>query len=805
MRLEGPVGSGKTYILKQLADKWNALKAETAVLFLSGDLACEDRNYYPLIESLKELKGGHGAGPFVSRSLVELAKGIPIAGDFVSFLVESLATAGETRREQDIRYLNETERVLLLDIERMFKNKNLLIVIDNLQWVDKSSLRLVELILNRGLGSHFKAIEEAKFVVVVTENRPDLEHQSAEALAIKDGFPIFKINYIKQGKYMQALNKFGFEGILDREILRLLFSLTGGDLTLIKRLADYLSTHIVDDSFADLFYHGDRTKTALLETLLLYRLKEMGVLGDQIVQLLEYASVIGVSFSDEELACVSREKEDALRSILDSAKKVNLVEQTNSKKNFTHELIREFFLARLKERKFSYYSTFAECLTMLRPSDYFTRAMYLFESGNLETSITLYILGVFRNLREGMSTSSYAKARIDSFVGEYSLSDYYSLMMHAYDNFLRGKYKEAIDDLTRIEDLLPRQLLAEKYYLLSVCLTKSMDPQKLEEARKYLTDWDDLENSEAEVWIRIMSTLLTLSTGIRELGVAQAIERRIMTHLARRIKYDPDASHGLNILRRKSGSLHITEIALERTGKSVEFFSQMDESSVLLYPTQYYLSLTNHSANLIVMGDYIEAFKFAKKALDVARENDKFRFPELQIPANNYVVSGFLAGLISPTQALAMFGAVRKYEGFVADDALIKNNLAVVQIHCGDLASAHQQLENVFNSIASTPIDSYYIYFVGANLASVKHLMGKTDESMSLWSDLGDAIPDIPDKKYLETRHRLLVSAFHVVKQGDWESWDDYLATNHPHEVGRAWNFYRHGFLFSDIQLWYEA
>jgi hypothetical protein len=70
-----------------------------------------------------------------------------------------------------------------------------------------------------------------------------------------------------------------------------------------------------------------------------------------------------------------------------------------SENKFSHEIIREFFEHRLGAKKTEHYKSYANCLKVLRPSEYFERAQLLLDSGQIKSSLTLFIIGYLKNIR----------------------------------------------------------------------------------------------------------------------------------------------------------------------------------------------------------------------------------------------------------------------------------------------------------------------------------------------------------------------------------------------------------------------
>jgi len=806
--LSGKSGTGKTHIAKEILRKWKEDERYHAVLYTEGDIVNVERALFPFNSALSKLKMIKSDKITIASSVTELAKGIPYAGDFVSFFMGTVTTNKERMIENEIRYLTSAERSIVFDLCRIFPGKRLLLIADNFHSWDEASINFLRLILSGRLSDSFPIFKNVNVLCVLTDDQESVSKSSVDSLIGENGFTLFHIQGIGVDSYQQVLNYFGFRGKLTDKAIKVLYSLTGGHLELIKQLSEYASdfsfrSEEINEAF---FHESDRLKQEFLERILTVKLKSLGALGSQIIQVLEYASIIGLSFSYEEIACISKEKEDTLKLIIEKAKDSSLLEDSALKKNFTHEIIREFFFERLQDRRFGYFKTFAECLSLLHPADYYTRAKYSFESGNTEDGTVLYLIGNLKDMREGTVTPQFILNRIENFASRYGLQDYLSSMKKAYDLYGRNEFLLAIAELRKIEDLYQRPLLAEKYYLLSINLTKTLSHNDLREARSILEGWDELKDHESEIWLRIMSTLMIVHSHLNDSAASKSVERALMMFLSERIKFDLTAQYNINILRRKAASLYVDEIACERTKRSVEFFATSDNDRRLIYPIQYYMSLTNYAGNLLAAGEFEDSFKYANMALNTINECPSIVFPRPMIPANNFIVSGLLSKMFSPAEAMKMFSSIISQKETIADEVLLKNNIAVTYILNGKVTDGENKLMEIIELLRQhTRIDNYYEYLPRVNLATVMFINGNAELARKGLEELEVKIPDIPDRAFLLRRHQLLYELFGKLTKITWQEWYECISRLYPHELGRSWRFFSKGFLFTDMQFWSES
>jgi hypothetical protein len=642
-------------------------------------------------------------------------------------------------------------------------------------------------------------------MIVTTDDQHVVNEKEFHNLVNKNDFEVIKTLPVTATEYAATLLKFGFKRTLKKELIQILYSITGPHLLLIKKLAEYLSQKNEKEISLLFNWHPNKNTSQLfIETLLLDKLTALGATGTQIATLLGLASVIGISFSKDELLCLSKENENEIKDIIEKATDAEFITGHENTQSFSHEILRFFFLNRLHEKKYQYYRSFSECLTKLRPSDYQTRAKLLSDGGEINSSCIVSLLGVLKDLRDGMHIDPHIQSKIKNFPGEFDLNDFLQKMSTAYSQYFDTRYNDAKAILQQIEDWLPKSLLAEKYYILSLCLSKTMITKDLQDAKSYLQGWDELKEEEGEIWTRIMTMLMMICINLYEYEDAKSIEKKIVFYLSDRIKFDPTATYSINILRRNSTAAHINEVATIRTKQSVEYFSGGSSSAVPVNPVQLYYSLNNHAANLIVAGSYEVAFQHSQQVLLLLNQNKILHFPEPQIPSSNYIISGMLSQKISNADALKLYKAIAGYEHFAADELLIKNNYAVMHIYNDQVANALSIFEGLNEKFNGREIDTYYSYWIKSNLAGIYYVDGHDEKFSVVWKDLQTLIPRIPDHIYLEKRHELLEDGIGKIER-NWQAWDNYLPQKFPVMIGKPWRFFSRGFLLSDIQLWYES
>lgn len=803
--LEGDSGTGKSHIAEDIVQRWVNEEERKEALLLQGDLLQVERPLYPFNAGLIKQVASFEKRKSVKKGASEMLKGIPFAGDFASFLLDRITDSKINVNQSKLGFLQKEEFELVLALNSFYRNSQLLLVADNLHWWDESSISLLNALLSKELIDSFPFLKSIKVLGLLTTDQAYLAKNEIDELKVKSNPIIFNIPKTTKDEFKAVLNYFGIRG-LGKKNEDLIFNLSGGHLEILKTLFQYTSPQdlkFLNESLANEIPQGEQ---AFLEKIFSLRLKHLGAESEQIINLLEYASVIGLNFNFEEILCLTREKEETLSDIIARAREAHFIDGNDIKNSFSHEVIREFFWCRIQSKKSEYFKKFAGCLAQLRPGSYFQRASLLMDAGLIKDSLITYMLGYFKNIHDGIPVPALARTRIEQLCKLQGFEEYYDLMKDAYTSFIQGSYEKSKNYIRQIEDIYPEPLLAEKYYLLSLCLAKTLDRNDLIESKNCLLSWDSLKNKESELWIRIMLTLMSRYAHLNEYHEASAIERKIMMLLAERISFDPFAEYGLNILRRKASILHVGEIACKRTALCLSYFGETDGWFNSRFPIQYYMALANHSGNLIVAGEFESAYHYAQQSILFKENYPEIAFPRLEIPINNLIVSGFLSNHLTSEKVLEIYDALFEQIENVEYRVLLQNNYFVFKALNNNLRESLKLCENLNNHLASTTRnDSYYRYFVGMNQAILYFLNGERLVANKIINELKLAIPQIPDKHYLLRRHEVIQI---LVQNDDIEDavlWNSYVLDKFPNEIGPGWKFFGKGFLLSDMQFWSDS
>lgn len=805
VEIEGPSGCGKTVLGKSVGDTWVKSGAKGAIFYMEGDNANFDRPYYPFNMCLSGEKVLFRKSLPLRRTLSESAKGVPFAGDLVSFVIETLGSRGVELQKNASRFLTTQEQEIIFEMQYIAKGENILIIADNFQWWDDSSIRLLRAMVSDEVKRVFPLFNNLHIVLIITADQESVNQKYFTEFRKQYASKCFKMCRFPQYSMRNILHFFGVRKNIPEDVANVIYSLTGGHLKLIKEIASYIEQCPTTDE-SELHIFNIPSRQALLEKLLCERLKFYGASGDHISDLLEAASIIGLSFDYHELECLTREKNDRLRSIIRKANELSLVEDSTGRLHFSHEIIREFFVCKVGGKITKYHSCFANCLSLLRPGDYAERANHFFEAGEIEKSITLYIVAYLKSLRDGTTFAPKFLARISEFHENCNLGEYFSAMNAAYEKYMDRQYLDSIEILRGIEDIYSELLVMEKDYLLALNLSKSIVSENIEEGIERLRYWENEfgKTEEGEAWARLLSTLIILHLHLNNFEKAVATERTLMRYFTSRLDFDSSALYGINVIRRKASALHPSDIAVQRTADSLSYFGPSHNSSVPLNPVQYYMALSNHTGNLTVLGEFKEAFAFAQRAINLFNEFPRITFSRREIPVNNYVVSGVLSDQFAPAEGLKIMEAVLNEREEFSDKIILLSNYAVLCALNDDLPLSTDYFQKAVRMLTDASSDEYYWFLIRNNLMTIDLMLGNLVSARNTWKLLEDYVPTIlrAEKPFLQKRHELFGK---LIRRKTAYRSRNFLLGQYPNELGKAWLFFGRDFILSDLQFWSES
>ncbi|MRN52655.1 DEAD/DEAH box helicase family protein [Paenibacillus monticola] len=807
--ISGPSGSGKSYITEQIQKVWSNGRDNNS-LVLAGEDYLADAELHPFNKCFsgnEQLKKNFWVNKS-KKTLSKLPADVPWIGSFLESFVFDLLHMGESQIESYNSSLTKEQLDMVFKLRYILFKGNFLICIDNLHWWDKSSLDLLFELLE-GRKSNMGFLSNVVFIINITTNQTTVDEKRVERIKKNFNFSNYNAEVISKEEYGNVLTYLGLTKQLDNKLVELLYSATNGHLLVTQDIIKYIN----DNEFTDQDEYSSFLKNTSLSILIEERLKNYGAKGEIVTEVLKYASIIGRSFTFLELESLTKKSKFEIKDIIGKANDLSLVETGDERAQFIHEIVRELFYSKLCDNKSFYYNAAAEALKIVAPAKYLTRANFLLQAGLIKEGSVLYIIEYLRKLRLKEIVDIEYTRSLMLYAKELPDDRYINIMKISYNLYHSQEYEKCIAELDTIENMYPQLLLAERDYLMSICLSKQIESRSRHKAVNCLelySNFDQLEQ-EGEIWSRIMSALMVAYVHIDDSINAEKTNKALFMYLGNRAAYDVEAQDKINILRRKSAAVCSTTTALRFTKRSVEYFEPQEGSNIPLSPFEYYMALNNFAANAIVCGQFIIAFESMIKVFNLVKFFSEMEFPRKEIIMNNYIISGFLSGCLTVEQGIQAYNQVFEQINFKhSDHVLLRMNQASLYASNYDVHTARAILYSLVEELENKEnVEIYYQYCVESNLMVVEYLCKNKDKALELWNKLTVLQPIIGDKVFYVKRNNMIKKIFDQEIVSDGKMWLNMLLEVSPHSNTLdnidLWEFYGKGYLFSDTQFWSES
>ena len=806
--VKGVSGSGKTYLIESLRDKL----PNTRFYKLNGDRYGQMRSYYPFRNLLNEVytndqktlnrKLRHEA---IQNTLNQAGSISPLGADALSACITELSGAAKKKRELQNIAFQRDEIELLFPLDYFCGGSEPTVFLaDDLQYWDKDSLQLLYTLVKRHNEPEV-FLKKASFVAAINTTIqpsgmvfPGLEEEA--------GQHVYLLERIGHSEYGTVLDMMGSNVHLSEELISTLYSITGGNLQLTADIVLLLHNNSdIEDTIRQIISKQN------LGHLVIERLNRSGDDGFLVNDALKFGSLFGNSFYYHDLEPALELQESKIRALIGTAQDYSLVKGMPTGASFIHELIRETYQKEADDDKVKYYIGFSNCLKLLYPGNYAARSESLFTAGQYEDARNVYLLYVIKELRSHKSPGSTL------FPNDLPirLQEYVDAMKSAYHAFDEGEYRQCLELLEEIEDIYPSPLAAEKYYLMSVTLSKWLDNRSRVRAKTCLEPYLDLPylDAETEVWERILSAYIVACVHNNDIELAQKYEKELNNSITARIDFDLEASFRLNTLRRKASGLHPPAVSFRMVQKSKDFFAPrntVESGGAPLDPVEYYMSLNNYIATALMAGKATKVFHDAEILIKLPLTYRYLKFPRYEMPLNNAVLVAFLNDAVSAKEAeLSLQKVLVRCEAENTTAVIIRVNLAVFAALQGNFDQAKECLEALAQETSKIEnLEYYYLYLIQVNLAAVLYALGQKESAIQILEELsGDPIFSFDE--FLEG-HACALLADCCKGQLDDKAYWYQQALIIPDSLkdttwGESWKYYGNKYLFGELEFWSES
>lgn len=801
--LSGPSGCGKTFLSNRLCnwitEEFHTGSVAQSIRFL-GDNRCFQREYYPLISGLNNLNGHYEFTKTVKTGLAKTTSFSPLGGSFFEFVAEAILNRNGSANHKLNQIFSETEVDIILKLRNALRQNVKVIYIDNLHWWDVKSMEFLYLIF-QNKEEFLPGLNDVIVILNVTTNQTS---QCKEQItAFLESLPLLRLSFtpFQYDEYCRALKEIRLiTPEFDPKILKLLFAISEGHLEVtIKALALQIPFEETLDSEALTTQEGK-----YIRLLLERRLSALGATGQQIGNVLKFGALLGLSFTFLELEYITKSHQAELRSIIKRANSVSLVESSQTDCQFSHEIIREFFRQKaLEQSEGFYYDRLVQCYQTLYPTEYGLRIHYLLHIGNVAEIEKLYCLDQVWQMESGITSPNQ---ELEILLSEES-REYLNAMSQAWMAYKTADYVHARNQLHQIEDIYPIELLAERDYLATITLTRSLVKEECDHACQMLSAYETRREQfrEAQIWSKVMLLLFAtfLHAGRRE--DCRRVQGILYSFYAETASVCETYRRDLNVLRRKSIAIYELEISLSHLQKSVRYFQPCHAGDVPAYPREYFMSLVNYNANLLCLGRFADAYESILEAVKLITELPDIVFPRTETMYNNFLLSCYFVRQLQPHEIIPLYQSLLQDLPDMADKTIIQTNLAIFYIQTGNLESAGRLLIEIRDRLwESSSYEPSCLYHIEANLVALYLYRGDWALAESHLESLSALIPNIDRSSYYVKKHAILEEIIRerITFPDDPES---IVLKVCPSFQTNAWNYFGRLFAYNTLEYWSEA
>ena len=801
--IKGPSGCGKTFLSNRLCT-WITGEFYTeanakSMLFL-GDNRCSQREYYPILSELNHLNEYHELTKTLMTGIAKTATFAPFGGSFFEFVASAILNRNGSANHKLNQVFNENEIDIILKFRNALRQQVKVVYLDNLHWWDTKSIEFLYLLLQKK-DEFLPELNNIIFIINVTTNQKT--YQKEQLISFLESLPLVQLTFtpFQYPEYCRALQEIGLiTPEYDAKVLKLLFAISEGHLEItLKALTLQIPLEKTLDKETFTTQEG-----RYIRLLLEQRLSALGATGEQIDDVLKFGSLLGLSFTFQELEYITKTRQAELRSIIKQANSISLVDASQTECQFSHEIIREFFHQKALEQKEEfYYDRLIQCYQKLYPTEYNLRIHYLLHIGNITEIEKLYCLDQIRQLESGVASP---KQELEVLLTQET-REYLHKMSQAWAAYKTMDYAQVRNHLRQVEDIYPVELLAERDYLIAISLTRSLVKEECDVAFQLLSAYETIRNrfQEPQIWSKVMLLLFAvfLHAGRRE--DCRRIHKILYSFYSEVAPVCETYRHDLNVLRRKSIAIYELEISCCYIQKSVQYFQPHNVGNMPEYPREYFMSLVNYNANLLCMGKFADAFESIQKAMALTHELPEITFPRTETMYNNFLLSCHFTGHFQPHQIVPLYQSLLKGLPDMADATIIKTNLAIFYIQIRDFSGAEQLLTEMRTHLLNADVyEPSRLYHIEANMVALYIFKGDWALAEQHLRSLDKLIPNIDRNSYYAKKHTVLEQIIreHIVCPDDPEA---ILYKVCPTFQSSAWNFFGRLFAYNTLEYWSEA
>lgn len=774
--IKGKRGQGKTFLANELIRKLNN---KYRYFFLSNEKKININEYEPFWCIIKEeyiLKEN------LKNQLFDISQEYPLT----KMISKILKIFSKEKTYTKLSNFNDDEAKLILFLNNEIKSKKVIWFCDNVHlWSNSSKKLLLSIIRYK---KKFAGLKKLKIVILANSECDYFDEDCNLSFKLRD----FNGNEFKKMLPFMYPDSLDFYNKSDK-----IYGISNQNLKITGELYD-----IIKDEQSIDFKN--------LREVVLKHFEDNVENGLDILIFLEKVAFLGAVTLKKLLEIfLDTEKNNQYSDYLLKAISMKILDTEEENVKFINTLIYDSIVNAINyNEKKEDYKKLSECISLLFPSNYLTRAKYLLyadEKKQAQVQMIVYCLQHFRQKKEVVQSSD-----IDLFQTNQKLREFYKNIMNIYklyygNDLEKNTLEKTIVDMYSLVYGIEELEFEIEYIKALYYINYSYRRVDFDEAKEILIKWysnPNFKNYNFEMWVRTAILLMDLYYELNiETEKRKDIEKQL-NKVSKEYPFDSYMKDICYILYLKSNMYNEIQIAFYKTENALKYFYD----NIDIHNTQQYLvSAINHSANCLVLGKYADAYNIMQNLTS----NNNILIDKLypEAIANNLILSSYLCNKCCIKEAIKNMEKIAKYKS--ADNILIKNNLSTLYAESGDLGKASDISEELYQQIKGDEgIDDYYRYFVINNYLILKFLNGEAEISIKKFKDIENLYPLQNNIDYFKARNKYIMELLNHIDNSELLStnkWNLYLIEKYPCTIGEAWNFWGKLLLLSDLQIWSDC
>lgn len=796
--IEGPPGVGKSWLLNGIGKLWEEMGGSTVVG--EGDRLHTDAAYHALGFALARLASRwSGFGSLVLNAM-QAGENVAGTGGVIAAAVQAAKHSRPREHQARAMYLGPDEQRILFDLERLADDDPLLLIVDNVHWWDRPSLALLTRLRSTQMCEAFPFLENLRVLAARTpEPYQNVAHRDAvDALLEPMHTRHRRLGRVPRESFGAILRALGMTSAPSADVTDAAYSLTGGHLALAKHCVAQLN-----DGRGDLFVESVDS-SEFLARLLTERIRTLGTLGPDAIELLHVAAVIGLRFRRDAVVCAWHGDVADTSRILRSLRDQEMLELDEHMGSFVHELYREHFLAVPEFDRVEVHERLSDCLRRMSPSDYDARCQNALRCERPTEAATLATQAALARLRQGTPWEDIS----DEAMKSLDFRDFREIaltMVSAHKATENAEFETAQRLLDSLPPTLPEALCAESDYMRAKCLMRTRSGADRRHAVALLGPWMEYHEREPELGVRLMLQQLYGLVMITDKQPGRELESQIRAVLRGRSGMDKSAEDAQYFLDRCASSLYEPDIAVLKIRDAVRYHRPSPSQTVTRMPIERYKALVNLAAEQVTNALYEDALSTTQEIEELLG-----RFPDGTLPCRDYVestalVAEYRLGRTDAQQAAQRQRVVISCHTRDGDRFYPTNNLAVYLALSGEIAAAINSMDGLLEELfARSEPEPSMVYTLRANRCCMRYVAGERDGIGEEWDSLFDIAEQIPyvTRRFELRRHELLSRVIADGSSLTAAQFDVSILGEQEVEFGPMWDQLGRGFRLPSVEWW---